>query len=162
MRSVNPERKQIELSFRSGDLKRDDRSQLTLSDLSEGQKVDGRVKKVEEYGIFIEIEGSNGSAVHGRSGFTGRPLELIEVPAGEPPAQFVGDHHRPQFVKSALTCEGAEDGDTRWGCPGYDLADAPEPLNEDPYGEGWIFVIETAGGAGELIDAAAYRALIEG
>jgi glycine cleavage system H protein len=43
-----------------------------------------------------------------------------------------------------------------------DLADAPERLNEDPYGEGWIFVIETAAGATELLDAAAYRALIEG
>jgi len=43
-----------------------------------------------------------------------------------------------------------------------ELADAPERLNEDPYGEGWIFVIETSDGGGELIDAAAYRALIEG
>ena len=46
------------MSFRSGDLKRDTRAQLTLSDLSEGQKIDGRVKRVEEYGIFIEVEGS--------------------------------------------------------------------------------------------------------
>ncbi len=43
-----------------------------------------------------------------------------------------------------------------------DLADAPERLNEDPYGEGWIFVIETADGATELMDAGAYRNLIEG
>ena len=46
------------MSFRSGDLKRDNRSQLTLSDLTEGQKIDGRVKRVEDYGIFIEVEGS--------------------------------------------------------------------------------------------------------
>lgn len=46
------------MSFRSGELKRDNRSQLKLSDLSEGQKIDGRVKKVEDYGLFIEIEGS--------------------------------------------------------------------------------------------------------
>ena len=56
--SVNTEKKQVELSFRSGDLKRDNQPQLTLSDLSEGQKVEGRVKKVEDYGIFIAIEGS--------------------------------------------------------------------------------------------------------
>ncbi|KAI0801037.1 hypothetical protein C8Q74DRAFT_1239986 [Fomes fomentarius] len=56
--SVNLEKKQIELSFRSGDLKRDNHAQLSLSDFSEGQKVDGRVKRVEEYGLFIEIEGS--------------------------------------------------------------------------------------------------------
>ena len=43
-----------------------------------------------------------------------------------------------------------------------DLADAPERLNEDPYGEGWLFVIETADGSTELLDAEAYRALIEG
>jgi len=43
-----------------------------------------------------------------------------------------------------------------------DLADAPERLNEDPYGEGWLFVIETADGSTELLDAQAYRALIEG
>jgi glycine cleavage system H protein len=43
-----------------------------------------------------------------------------------------------------------------------DLADAPERLNEDPYGEGWIFVIETVDGATELLGADAYRTLIEG
>ena len=43
-----------------------------------------------------------------------------------------------------------------------DLADAPERLNEDPYGEGWMFVIETEGGDTELLDASAYRNLIEG
>lgn len=43
-----------------------------------------------------------------------------------------------------------------------DLADAPERLNEDPYGDGWIFVIEPDSDADELLDAAAYRALIDG
>jgi glycine cleavage system H protein len=45
-----------------------------------------------------------------------------------------------------------------------DLADAPERLNDDPYGEGWIFVVEpqdrTAVDA--LLDAGAYRKLVEG
>ena len=43
-----------------------------------------------------------------------------------------------------------------------DLTDAPQKLNEDPYGEGWICVIEpTDAGAYEgLMDAAAYRKLI--
>jgi glycine cleavage system H protein len=43
-----------------------------------------------------------------------------------------------------------------------DLADTPERLNDDPYGEGWMFVIEAAGGDAGLLDADAYRALIEG
>ena len=44
-----------------------------------------------------------------------------------------------------------------------DLADSPERLNEDPYGEGWICVIEPDDPAAyeALLDAAAYRALIE-
>lgn len=44
-----------------------------------------------------------------------------------------------------------------------DLSDAPERLNEDPYGEGWICVIELADGAdtSALMDAAAYRELTE-
>jgi glycine cleavage system H protein len=43
------------------------------------------------------------------------------------------------------------------------LADAPEQLNDDPYGEGWICDIELAEGGSldPLLDAAAYRQLIE-
>ena len=43
-----------------------------------------------------------------------------------------------------------------------DLGDAPQKLNEDPYGEGWICVIEpTDASAYEgLMDAAAYSKLI--
>jgi glycine cleavage system H protein len=45
-----------------------------------------------------------------------------------------------------------------------DLTDNPQRLNEDPYGEGWMFVIEPTDDAqlGELLDAEGYRALIEG
>ena len=45
-----------------------------------------------------------------------------------------------------------------------ELADAPQRVNEDPYGEGWLVVIETddASQFDQLLDAAAYRALIEG
>jgi glycine cleavage system H protein len=45
-----------------------------------------------------------------------------------------------------------------------DLADAPERLNEDPYGEGWICIIELSdpGELEKLLTAAAYRELVEG
>jgi glycine cleavage system H protein len=45
-----------------------------------------------------------------------------------------------------------------------DLADAPERLNEDPYGEGWICVIEISDAAqlDGLLTADGYRALVEG
>ena len=42
------------------------------------------------------------------------------------------------------------------------LADAPQAINEDPYGEGWIAVIEPSDATAYdfLLDAAAYRELI--
>lgn len=42
------------------------------------------------------------------------------------------------------------------------LDDAPEKVNQDPYGEGWIAVIEIAGGEvdGELMDNLAYAELV--
>jgi len=45
-----------------------------------------------------------------------------------------------------------------------ELADAPQRVNEDPYGEGWLVVIDPddAGQLDQLLDAAAYRALVEG
>ena len=44
-----------------------------------------------------------------------------------------------------------------------DLADAPERINEDPYGEGWICLLEPEDVTAyeSLMDAAAYRALTE-
>jgi glycine cleavage system H protein len=43
------------------------------------------------------------------------------------------------------------------------LDDAPEQVNADPYGAGWIFVVELAepGEVDGLMDATAYRALVE-
>jgi len=42
-----------------------------------------------------------------------------------------------------------------------DLAESPERLNTDPYGEGWICTIDPADGAAyaALLDAATYRSL---
>lgn len=44
-----------------------------------------------------------------------------------------------------------------------DLAEAPERLNNDPYGDGWLYVLELADGAdpATLLDAEAYRALVD-
>jgi glycine cleavage system H protein len=43
-----------------------------------------------------------------------------------------------------------------------ELADAPQRLNEDPYGEGWICILEPADAAAvdALLDAAGYAKLI--
>lgn len=46
----------------------------------------------------------------------------------------------------------------------HELADAPQRVNEDPYGEGWLVVIEAddVSQFEQLLDADAYRTLIEG
>ena len=45
------------------------------------------------------------------------------------------------------------------------LADAPETINADPYGEGWLVEISVAGDEGDptaaLLDAVAYEALVD-
>lgn len=43
------------------------------------------------------------------------------------------------------------------------LADAPETVNKDPYGQGWIVKMKITDPAelSELLDAAAYKSLIE-
>jgi glycine cleavage system H protein len=43
------------------------------------------------------------------------------------------------------------------------LGDDPEVLNDSPYGDGWLFVVEPtdASAYDQLLDAAAYRALTE-
>ena len=44
-----------------------------------------------------------------------------------------------------------------------DLTDAPQMINEDPYGKGWIFAVEMADPAelDGLMDAAAYRIFLD-
>lgn len=44
------------------------------------------------------------------------------------------------------------------------LSDKPETINEDAFGEGWIFVVKASdlGELGELLDPDAYAELIEG
>ena len=45
-----------------------------------------------------------------------------------------------------------------------ELLDAPEKVNADPYGDGWMFVVEVVSDENVegLMDAAAYAALTEG
>ena len=40
------------------------------------------------------------------------------------------------------------------------LADNPELINEDPYGEGWIFRLQSSASLAGLLDAADYAALV--
>ncbi|KAG5647561.1 hypothetical protein DXG03_008914 [Asterophora parasitica] len=54
--SVDPETKKVEMSFQTTTVKNP--SQLSAGDLQIGQKVEGVVKRIEDYGLFIQIENS--------------------------------------------------------------------------------------------------------
>ncbi|PBK76689.1 U3 snoRNP-associated protein Rrp5 [Armillaria solidipes] len=55
--SVDTGTKKVEMTFRSNDLSRKSTS-LSYGDLQKGQKISGTIKKIEEYGLFIQIESS--------------------------------------------------------------------------------------------------------
>lgn len=61
--SIDTVNKKVELSFRSGNLSKTTGPTPSMSDFQAGQKVNGRVKKIEDYGLFIEIEGSKVSGL---------------------------------------------------------------------------------------------------
>ena len=41
------------------------------------------------------------------------------------------------------------------------VEDSPELLNQDPYGEGWLFKLKDLSGMDDLLDAEAYAAAVE-
>jgi glycine cleavage system H protein len=65
-----------------------------------------------------------------------------------------------ESVKAASDVYSPLDGQVR--ASNAALADAPELVNDDPYGEGWLFTLEPANPAalGGLLDAAAYEQLL--
>ncbi|KAK0208872.1 hypothetical protein DFS33DRAFT_480538 [Desarmillaria ectypa] len=55
--SIDTNTKKVEMTFRSNDLSRKSTS-LGYGDLQKGQKIIGTLKKIAEYGLFIQIESS--------------------------------------------------------------------------------------------------------
>ncbi|KAF9460156.1 hypothetical protein BDZ94DRAFT_1266781 [Collybia nuda] len=56
--SVDLETKKVEMSLRKNPSRIESSSALSFADIQIGQKVAGTVKKVENYGLFIQIDGS--------------------------------------------------------------------------------------------------------
>ncbi|RXW22586.1 hypothetical protein EST38_g3267 [Candolleomyces aberdarensis] len=54
--SADIEKNKVELTFKSGNLKRE--TAKSAADLKEGQKVAGVVRRIEAYGLFIDVEGT--------------------------------------------------------------------------------------------------------
>jgi rRNA biogenesis protein RRP5 len=60
---VDKENRKIEMSFCTKSSSTGKASLLTLRDFQEGQIVHGHVKKVEDYGLFIELDDSKVSGL---------------------------------------------------------------------------------------------------
>jgi glycine cleavage system H protein len=98
---------------------------------------------------FVDVEPIEGESVN--------QLEMDgDEPASDPldatveSSKAVGDIYAPVSGTIAAT--------------NPDLFDFPEKVNEDPYGEGWLFEIEPSdlgGEKGNLLSAADYKSFIE-
>ncbi|MEZ5379520.1 MAG: glycine cleavage system protein GcvH [Acidimicrobiales bacterium] len=86
-------------------------------------------------------------------------VELPEVGAAHTAGSAVGEVESTKSVSEIYTPLNGTVVEVN-----TELVDAPERLNEDPYGDGWICVIELADDAdlSALLDAEAYRSLTEG
>jgi glycine cleavage system H protein len=79
------------------------------------------------------------------------PAVGTELEAGKPYAEIesvksVSDVYSP--VSGTITEINSE------------VVEAPEIINEDPYGAGWMAKVQVTGGTEDLMDAAAYEAMI--
>jgi glycine cleavage system H protein len=87
-------------------------------------------------------------------------VQLPEVGAEVAPGEPIGEVESTKSVSDVYT---PVSGTVR--AVNEALADAPETINSDPYGEGWLVEVTVAGGGdptAELLDAAAYQALVDG
>jgi glycine cleavage system H protein len=85
--------------------------------------------------------------------FVGLPEPGSEVQAGQPLGEV-------ESTKSVSDIYSPATGKIIERNP--DVEDNPELVNSDPYGKGWLVIIEPSGGGlGEMLDADEYRALIE-
>jgi rRNA biogenesis protein RRP5 len=74
---VDAGKNQLEMTFRSTDHPSSS-GKLQLSDLIEGQKIRGFVKKVEDYGLFIQLDDSKLSGLCHKSEVCG--VNAFRVP----------------------------------------------------------------------------------
>lgn len=86
-------------------------------------------------------------------------VELPEIGANQAAGASVGEVESTKSVSEIYTPVNGTVVEVN-----TELVDAPERLNEDPYGDGWICIIELDEGVdlSALLDAEAYRALTEG
>lgn len=88
-------------------------------------------------------------------------LVFIEAPDAGTTFQEGDDSAVVESVKAASDLYAPVDGEVTEG--NEVLADTPEIINADPYGDGWVYKIkpEDAGAFDALMDADAYKELVE-
>lgn len=88
-------------------------------------------------------------------------LVFIEVPEAETTFQEGDDSAVVESVKAASDVYSPVDGEVIEGNELLD--DAPETINADPYGDGWIYKLkpEDAGAFETLMEADEYKELVE-
>jgi len=99
-------------------------------------------------GITDHAQDSLGDLVFVELPEVGRAVESAEACAVVESVKAASDIYSP------LAGEVAEVNET--------LGDAPESINDDPYGEGWIFKLKVSDAAGieALLDATDYEAVV--
>jgi len=111
------------------------------------------VREEEDGTVVVGITDHAQSAL-GDLVFVEPPEAGTEVAAGDTCA-VVESVKAASDVYSPVSGEVVEANDT--------LADSPELVNQDPYGDGWIMRIQVSDASelGELLDAEAYEATLE-
>lgn len=98
-------------------------------------------------GISDHAQGQLGDLVYVEVPETGRAVNAAEACAVVESVKAASD------VYSPVTGEIVETNES--------LADSPELVNQDPYGDGWLFKVRTEDDLGNLLDAEAYGKTIE-
>ena len=86
-------------------------------------------------------------------------LTYVELPAPGDTLSQGAEMGTVESVKAASELYSPVDGEVL--DVNQELEDAPELVNEDPYGKGWMIKIKLSGKPQGLLDAAAYKELTE-
>jgi len=88
-------------------------------------------------------------------------LVYVELPEVGQDVESGGDMAVVESVKAASDVYAPIDGSV--AAVNEDLADDPEKINADPYGDGWIVKLQPSGAIdeGALLTPAAYQALLD-
>ncbi|SCZ58443.1 glycine cleavage system protein GcvH [Thiohalomonas denitrificans] len=86
-------------------------------------------------------------------------MVFVELPEVGSSVGASDDSAVVESVKAASDIYAPVDGEIT--AVNEQLEDAPERVNQDPYGEGWLFRMRPSGDLSELLDADAYNGMIE-